>query len=75
MRRRLMVDVSTFEDQCVDLRRSMCQLVKINALTSKTDDRCEIMLLHLLKTLIQWNLSYMATMGPDHGQIVEQPDM
>ena len=34
------IDVSTFED-----RRSMCR-------PSKTDDRCEIMLPHLLETLM-----------------------
>ena len=34
------INVSTFED-----RRSMCRL-------SRIDDRCEIMLLHLLKTLM-----------------------
>ena len=51
---------SIFEDRCVDLRRSMCRLSKIDdrcvdlrgsmidVSTSKTDDRCEIMLLHLL---------------------------
>ena len=37
---RWMIDVPIFEDRCVDLRRSM------------VDGRCEIMLLHLLKTLI-----------------------
>ena len=38
--RRSMIDVPTFED-----RWSLCR-------PSKTDDRCEIILLHLLKTLI-----------------------
>ena len=55
-------DVSTFEDRCVDLRRSMCRLSEIDVLTfedrwsmcrpSKIDGRCEIRLLYLLKTLI-----------------------
>ena len=36
---------SILEDRCVDLRRSMCRLLRI-------DDRCEIMLLHLLETLM-----------------------
>ena len=39
------IDVSTFGDRCIDLRKLMCR-------PSKIDDRCEIMLLHLLKTLI-----------------------
>ena len=36
---------SILEDRCVDLQTSMCRLSRIN-------DRCEIMLLHLLKTLM-----------------------
>ena len=41
------IDVSNFEDRRADLRRSMalCR-------PSKTDDRCEIMLPHLLETLM-----------------------
>ena len=56
------IDVSTFEDRCVDLRRSMCRPSEIDVLTfedrwsmcrpSKIDGRCEIRLLYLLKTLI-----------------------
>ena len=56
------IDVSTFGDRCVDLRRSMCRPSEIDVLTfddrwsmcrpSKTDGRCEIRLLYLLKTLI-----------------------
>ena len=71
---RSMIDVSTFEDRCVDFQRSMCRLSRIDGRCvdlrrwmidvptfedrwstcrpSKTDDRCEIMLLHLLKTLM-----------------------
>ena len=55
-------DVSTFEDRCVDLRRSLCRPSEIDVLTSedrwsmcrpsKIDGRCEIRLLYLLKTLI-----------------------
>ena len=54
---RLMVDVPTFEDRCWMYRPS-----KIDVLTfedrwsmfqpSKIDDQCEIVSLHLLKTLI-----------------------
>ena len=55
---------SIFEDRCVDLRRSMCRLSKIDdrcadlrrsmalCRPSKTDDRFEIMLPHLLETLM-----------------------
>ena len=32
------IDVSTFEDRCVDLRRSMCRLSKIDV--STFEDRC-----------------------------------
>ena len=56
------IDVSTFEDRCVDLRRSMCRPSEIDVLTfedrwsmcrpSKIDGRCVIRLLYLLKTLI-----------------------
>ena len=56
------IDVSTFEDRRVDLRRSMCRPSKIDVSTfedrrsmcrpAKIDDRCEVMLLHLLKTLM-----------------------
>ena len=49
------IDVSTFEDhRCVDLRRSIS---KINVSTVK--DQCEIMLLHLLKTLMLYSYSSM----------------
>ena len=47
---------SIFEDQCVDLRRSMCRLSKIDDqcvdFRGSIDDRCEIRLLHLLKILM-----------------------
>ena len=45
--RRMMCRSSKMDDRCADLRRSMAVVS-----TSKTDDRCEIMLLHLLKTLM-----------------------
>ena len=45
--RRSMIDVSTFED-----RRSMCRPSKIDGVVSTFDDRCEIMLPHLLETLM-----------------------
>ena len=54
------IDVSTFGDQCVNLRRSMidvstfedrCVDFRPSEIDVSTfDDRCEIMLLHLLKT-------------------------
>ena len=56
------IDVSTFGDRCVDLRRSMCRPSEIDVLTfedrwsmvdvSAFEDRCEIRLLYLIKTLI-----------------------
>ena len=51
------IDVSTFGDRCVDLRRSMCRPSEIDdrwsmCRPSKIDGRCEIRLLYLLKTLI-----------------------
>ena len=42
-----MIDVSTFEDRCADLRRLM-----VIVSTFEDHDRCEIMLLHLLITLM-----------------------
>ena len=44
---RLMCRLSKIDDRCANLRRSMalCR-------PSKTDDRCEIMLPHLLETLM-----------------------
>ena len=55
--RRSRVDVSTFEDRCVDLRRWMIDVPTFEyrwslCRPSKTNDRCEMMLLHLLKTLM-----------------------
>ena len=61
--RRSMCRPSKSDDRCVNLRRSMCQLSKINdrcadlrrsmaCRPSKADDRCEIMLPHLLETLM-----------------------
>ena len=60
--RRSMCRPSKIDDRCVDLRRSMCRLSrsrrrpsKIDGVLcrpSKTDDRCEIMLPHLLETLM-----------------------
>ena len=62
--RRSMCRPSKIDDRCVDLRRSMCRLSKIDdrganlqrsmalCQPSKTDDRCEIMLPHLLETLM-----------------------
>ena len=49
--RRSTIDVSTFKYRCVNFRRSMCRPSDIDV--STFDGRCEIMLLHLLKTLIQ----------------------
>ena len=56
------IDVATFEDRCIALRRStidvtMCRPSKIDdrwpmCRPSKIDGRCEIRLLYLLKTLI-----------------------
>ena len=56
------INVSTFGDRCVDLRRLMCRPSEIDVLTfedrwsmcrpSKIDGRCEIRLLYLLKILI-----------------------
>ena len=46
------IDVSTFEDRCVNFRRSMCRPSEIDVSMFEDRDRCEIMLLHLLKTLI-----------------------
>ena len=55
---------SKIDDRCVDLLRPMCRLSKIDGRCadlrrsmalcqpSKTDDRCEIMLSHLLETLM-----------------------
>ena len=50
------IDVSTFEDRCVDFRRSTIDVPTVEdrwrCRPSKTDDRCEIMLPHLLETLM-----------------------
>ena len=50
------IDVSTFEDDVSTFedRRSMCRPSKIDGIVStfEDDDRCEIMLLHLLETLM-----------------------
>ena len=62
--RRSVCRPSKIDDRCVDLRRTMCRLSKIDdrcadlrrsmalCRPSKTDDRCEIMLPHLLETLM-----------------------
>ena len=55
--RRSMIDVSTFEDQCVDFRGSTIDVPTFEdrlslCRHSKTDDRCEIVLPHLLETLM-----------------------
>ena len=57
--RRSMIDVSTFEDMCDNFRKSMCRPSDIDVSTFRRsmcrlafEDRCEIILLHLLKTLI-----------------------
>ena len=64
--RRSMIDVSTFEDRCVDFRRSTIDVPTFEdrwccvdlrrpmalCRPSKTDDPCEIMLPHLLETLM-----------------------
>ena len=53
---RLTIDVSTFKEGCVDFRRWMIDVPTLKIYGRcrplKTDDRCEIMLLHLLKTLM-----------------------
>ena len=51
------IDVSTFGDGCVDLRRPMIDVPtfedrRLMCRPSKTDGRCEIRLLYLLKILI-----------------------
>ena len=64
--RRSMCRPSKIDDRCVDLRRLLCRLSKIDdrcadrdlrrsmalCRPSKTDDRCEIMLSHVLETLM-----------------------
>ena len=55
--RRLTIDVSRIDDRCVDLQRWMIDVPTFEdrlslCRPSKTDDRCEIMLLHLHKTLM-----------------------
>ena len=46
------IDVSTFGDRCVDLRRSVIDVSTFEDRWSMIDGRCEIRLLYLLKTLI-----------------------